>query len=654
MFPIFLWVEEYKGFKNFQINLDSEYVCNLEIGEGIVTVLKEDKDDIDILRIKKVEHEKKNSLVIKNLTIKKTNKANSVSETFYGENIENLKIIVGKNGTGKSSILEFLTLDNKRDYNYLLIFKSNQSKDNENLFYVEGNLPAIFSKEALNFIKNKEEIRELTNIFTFYMSIDNKVSYLAQVDHRTRESLIGKIKYSENKRRTRNDNRDDIEIERFNTSYNMAYEYLYLFLNDIYNTRLYENYKNIKIEVHFKDTKGITLDETFYNEMEIEIIKEMFEKIDITVDIKEEIKQDRIIRSFCNDIYRFILEKELKKSYKKNSRNNYEQLKTDIIVLDKENREKYKKTSLKETLKELVNYDPFTPSNYYQQYIEFYTTIEKHKYFESDTQVFEIEGKIKSEVQKFLKLIDFYHSDKMNNEIYRFFEIKSVEDSLSNGEKAFVSLFSTIHYFVTSFGNKEEGEKIWLRKKYITLMFDEPDLYLHPEWCRIFLSKLFEVIKTYSEIELYKEMIFNLIIVTHSPYMLSDIMNEDVIYLNKDQEGYPVVEKKVNKTFGANIMELYKDSFFMESTFGEFAKNKIQEIITELSGEKNKISAERKEEIWETIQMIGENLVRKKLENMYYEFFEIKEEKSELEKLILAKGLSKNDIEKLIEQIKGI
>jgi len=33
-------------------------------------------------------------------------------------------------------------------------------------------------------------------------------------------------------------------------------------------------------------------------------------------------------------------------------------------------------------------------------------------------------------------------------------------------------------------------------------------------------------------------------------------------------------------------MNLYKESFFMESTFGEFSKRKIKEIITELSDKK--------------------------------------------------------------------
>ena len=437
----------------------------------------------------------------------------------------------------------------------------------------------------------------------------------------TPESLIGRIKYSENNRGIKNDSREDIEIERFNSSYNLSFEYLYVFLNNIYNTSLYENYQDIIINIIFKDNKGVNLDESFYNEKEREIIRAMFKKIDITTDIKEEIKQERILRGFCNDIYRYILEDKLKKTYKSNYANKYEQLKTDIIVLDKETREEYKKISLKELLKELLNYNSFWMEDYYKQYIELYRVIEENKYFNNEFQSINIVGEINLNDLKLLRLIDLYLNNKVTNEIYKFFEIKSISESLSDGEKAFISLFSTVNYFVTEFGNKDEGKNIWLRKKYITVMFDEPDLYLHPEWCRIFLSKLLEVLSTYKKIELYKDIIFNIIIVTHSPYLLSDVINEDVIYLTKEKEGNPIAEMKSNKTFGANIMNLYKDSFFMESTFGEFAKSKIQEIIGELSGEKKVISEERKVEIWETIQMIGENLVRKKLENIYYEYF---------------------------------
>ncbi len=60
-------------------------------------------------------------------------------------------------------------------------------------------------------------------------------------------------------------------------------------------------------------------------------------------------------------------------------------------------------------------------------------------------------------------------------------------------------------------------------------------------------------------------------------------------------------------------------------------------IVKTLEIKKNE---KKRYENWETIQIIGENLVMKKLENMYYECFERRE--------------PKNDITKLIEQIKGI
>ena len=108
MFPIFLWVEEYKGFKNFQINLDNEYECKIELGEDIVTLRTEDnkKEETNIFKLKENQHIKKKSIIIKDLEIRK-NKNYKKLTSFYGNNIKNLKIIVGKNGTGKSSILEF-------------------------------------------------------------------------------------------------------------------------------------------------------------------------------------------------------------------------------------------------------------------------------------------------------------------------------------------------------------------------------------------------------------------------------------------------------------------------------------------------------------------------------------------------------------------
>ena len=66
----------------------------------------------------------------------------------------------------------------------------------------------------------------------------------------------------------------------------------------------------------------------------------------------------------------------------------------------------------------------------------------------------------------------------------------------------------------------------------------------------------------------------NIIITSHSPFILSDIPKENVIFLKNGK-----IENPDIKTFGANIHTLLSDGFFMsDGLMGEFAKSKIEEI----------------------------------------------------------------------------
>jgi len=106
------------------------------------------------------------------------------------------------------------------------------------------------------------------------------------------------------------------------------------------------------------------------------------------------------------------------------------------------------------------------------------------------------------------------------------------------------------------------------------LLIDECELYLHPNWQKKFLFYL---------IQFFKKKI-QIILTTHSPFLLSDIPKQNIIFLDKDENGNCKVlkhDKVMNKkqTFGANIHTLLSDSFFMEDgLMGEFAKSKINEI----------------------------------------------------------------------------
>ena len=80
MFPIYMWVKRYKGLENFGITFDNNYKITFEDG----------------------------------ITINKAKTDNNI-ENFYSidktiGNIDSINLLIGKNGSGKTSVLQLLTL----------------------------------------------------------------------------------------------------------------------------------------------------------------------------------------------------------------------------------------------------------------------------------------------------------------------------------------------------------------------------------------------------------------------------------------------------------------------------------------------------------------------------------------------------------------
>ncbi len=111
--------------------------------------------------------------------------------------------------------------------------------------------------------------------------------------------------------------------------------------------------------------------------------------------------------------------------------------------------------------------------------------------------------------------------------------------------------------------------------KYINVMFDEVELYLHPEWQRQFVSNLIDGIK---RLNLQKIEGINITIATHSPFVLSDVPKSNVLFLETDGSQKACDEIDTN-TFGANIHDMLSSNFFMSSTIGEYAQNEVKKIV---------------------------------------------------------------------------
>ena len=99
------------------------------------------------------------------------------------------------------------------------------------------------------------------------------------------------------------------------------------------------------------------------------------------------------------------------------------------------------------------------------------------------------------------------------------------------------------------------------------LFIDEGELYYHPEWQRKFVTMLIDFVHGTSI-----ESQIQVVITTNSPFMISDILSEDITYLSKEKQEF-------DQTFGQNIHKLLKHNFFMSYTIGEYSRELIERII---------------------------------------------------------------------------
>ena len=103
----------------------------------------------------------------------------------------------------------------------------------------------------------------------------------------------------------------------------------------------------------------------------------------------------------------------------------------------------------------------------------------------------------------------------------------------------------------------------------MNVIFDEVELYYHPEMQRQFTNIM---LKTLRSIRFSNMRGINIMIVTHSPFVLSDIPDCNVLCLGD-------VDQLASKTLGGNIMEMLGNSFFMENSIGDVIKEEIAAIV---------------------------------------------------------------------------
>jgi predicted ATP-binding protein involved in virulence len=147
-------------------------------------------------------------------------------------------------------------------------------------------------------------------------------------------------------------------------------------------------------------------------------------------------------------------------------------------------------------------------------------------------------------------------------------------NTLSSGEKQKIYSVNSILYHLNNIDSVDEEST---KYSYVNIILDEIELYFHPELQRQYLKYLRHAI---SKADTNNILAINILFVTHSPFILSDIPDSKILFLDKEnhQEAKSLPAEGIN-TFCANIHELLINGFFMQNSIGEFALEKIRDII---------------------------------------------------------------------------
>lgn len=181
--------------------------------------------------------------------------------------------------------------------------------------------------------------------------------------------------------------------------------------------------------------------------------------------------------------------------------------------------------------------------------------------------------------------------------------------NMSKGEMMFVNHFSSLYKSLDSLGESPTRN--------IILCLDEPEGAFHPEWARKYIYYLVTFL---NKIKKNKHCKYQVIISTHSPFIVSDIPRNNIscIKLIEKDGVYMRVTQKSDFGFASNLYDIIKNDFFLESSIGEFATKEINKILKRIY-KLNKYNEVEIEKIKSFISIIDDMFIQNKLNSILKE-----------------------------------
>ncbi len=225
-----------------------------------------------------------------------------------------------------------------------------------------------------------------------------------------------------------------------------------------------------------------------------------------------------------------------------------------------------------------------------------YLDIDEHKKFK-------ISSNMKDWMEETFSLEELKDLDKINQLEKKYLFLPDAQiQYFSSGQYAKFAFLAKLYWFLEGYHkeikryrdiigeNEFQSEDVLFNGETALIFIDEGETYYHPEWQRRYVKTLLEMMSYVG-----KDSKIQIVITTNSPFILSDILKEDVTYLAGETEKY------FDRTLGQNVHRLLRENFFMDYTIGEYARALIENIMSCLKNTEKEMANSKNEEIREMI-----------------------------------------------------
>ena len=557
----YLWIEDFKNIYNSGISFSNKFEINVQISDN----------------------KEKFKITINDNDLK-------TPKNFFGNKIEDINVIVGKNGSGKTNLLNLIHGKLPISSNHLHI-------------YYDRNYNKLFYISSLNIdINNKSN----TEIFSLY-----DINQTYQIPKITKYKLVLEAKQITKyikcnlefapifREINLNDDFGEFSRRIFYDEENKMLKNSYfgavnsMMITKVLNFILDNNISEI-LDINIPDEITIHINEDNKTNLSPyrEINNNSFQRFDPFLGKAFRIFQERLKNNQNGDKNHMVLyittyylkylllqSESLSEKWNYNRYNEYLNNKSnfrkvenvldiylsEILDIQEEDRlilkKKHKET--KETLENMVFQ--------IKTILKIIKNItEKSVRYLGDPNRFQLQYEINDNELKLIKLLELICN---GDNIISVLSLKSFTVDwygMSSGEFNILKTMAKIHYFSKQIKYGDNQIETAL------ILIDEPDSSLHPELARNFIN----ILKKVKDI-IFEDIDINIqyILSTHSPFILSDVFNSNCIFLDKNEYGNLITRDVKLKTFAANLYDLLTHGFFMENSTSQFAINRIQKLL---------------------------------------------------------------------------